>query len=257
MSTQIAAVETTRPDGLIESHLVYSGYQGADVRAYRVRADRDAPQPAVIVVPEFRGIQEEIRDTARRLAEKGYVALVIEPFSREQTAVDPEDFNALLTRMYQLSDPMAVADIKCAADYLRGLDFVNEERIGAIGFCMGGLYARLAGSSDAGLTCAVEYYGSVKYDATTEAKPVSPIDKAKDLACPYLGFFGGKDDFVPVAHVRELEAAFQEHDKDAVIEIYDNAGHAFLNHARESYVEAAATDAWAKTLAFFTQHLRA
>ncbi len=257
MANPVAAVETTRPDGLIESHLVFKGYQDADLRAYRVRPDRGKPQPAIIVVPEFRGIQEEIRETGRRLAEKGYVALVLEPFSREQEETDPEDFDALLQRMFRLSDPMMVEDMKCAAAFLRTEEFVNEERIAAIGFCMGGLYARLAGCSDDSLTCVVEYYGSVKYDGTSEAKPVSPIDVAKDLHCPYLGFFGAKDEFVPVAHVHELEQVFREHDKNAVFEIYENAGHAFLNEARELYVEDAAKDAWAKTLAFFTQHLRA
>lgn len=257
MSSSVAAVETTRPDGLIESHLVFKGYQDGDVRGYRVRPDRATPQPGIIVIPEFRGIQDEIRDVGRRLAEKGYVALVIEPFSREQQETDPEDFNALLQRMFALSDTMVIEDLKCAANYLRGEEFVNKERIGVIGFCMGGLYARFAGCSDPSVTCVVEYYGSIKYDATTEAKPVSPINVAKDLHCPYLGCFGAKDEFIPVEHVRELEQVFREHGKHAVFEIYENAGHAFLNEARELYVEDAAKDAWAKTLAFFTQHLRA
>lgn len=256
MANPVAAVETTRPDGLIESHLVFKGYQDADIRAYRVRPDRDKPQPGIIVIPEFRGIQEEIRDVGRRLAEQGYVALVMEPFSRAQEETDPDDFNALLIRMAQLSDTMMVEDMKCAANYLRNEDCVDEEHIAVIGFCMGGLYARLAGCYDDTVTCVAEYYGSVKYDATSDAKPVSPIDVAKNLHCPYVGFFGAQDDFIPVDQVRELQQVLREHDKNAVFEIYENAGHAFLNHAREGYVEDAAKDAWTKTLAFFTQHLR-
>ena len=257
MAAEIAAVEHTRPDGLIESNLVFKGYQDGDIRAYRVRADRAEPQPAIIMIPEFRGIQPEIKEIAARLAEKGYVVLLVEPFSRDQQPIDIDDSNALLIRMAQLSDTMVVEDLKCAANHLRGQAFVNGDRIGVTGFCMGGLYARLLGCSDDSITCAVEFYGSVKYDATSEAKPVSPIDAAKDLHCPYLGFFGAKDDFIPVDQVRELEQLFSAENKDAVVEIYDKAGHAFMNHARELYVEDVAQDAWTKTLAFFTQHLRA
>jgi len=256
MATTVEAVETKRPDGLIESHLVFKGYQDGDVRAYRVRPDVNVPQPGIVVIPEWRGLLDEIRELGRRLAKAGYVALVIEPFSRNQEPIDLDDMNQLAQRMQALSDVMAVGDVQAAAKYLRSLDFVNGERIGTIGFCMGGLYSRLAACTDESLTCAVEYYGMVKYAGTSEAKPTQPIDMAKDLHCPYVGFFGAKDEFVPLADVREMEQVFRAEDKDAIVEVYDKAGHAFLNEERELYVEAAAKDAWRKTLAFFTQHLR-
>ena len=257
MVATVDAVENTRPDGLIESYLVFKGYQDADIRGYRVRGEGATPRPGIVVIPEFRGITEHIRDIGRRLAAQGYTALVMEPFSRESGETDGDDLPALFARMMQLSDVMAVEDVKAAAVYLRSLPFVNQERIGVVGFCMGGLYARLSGCSDDTLTCVVDYYGAVHYDATSEAKPKSPIDLAPELHCPYLGFFGGKDDFIPVAHAHELEQVFREQDKNAAVEIYPDAGHAFLNDSRDTYVEDAAKDAWVKTLAFFTQHLRA
>jgi carboxymethylenebutenolidase len=231
--------------------------RGGAFRAFRALPRGAGPQPGVIVVHDFRGLADHTQDVASRLARAGYVALAVDLFSRSEVSPDPADLEALFQRMMQLPDDAAVDDLVAAERYLHGLPQVAARGVGAIGFCMGGLYAYLLGCQDEMVRAVVDFYGAIVYETTTPAKPISPIERASNLKCPLLGIFGEQDEMIPMEQVRQLEERLRREEKDFEIQTYPGCGHAFFNDTRESYREEAARDAWEKTLTFFARHLRA
>lgn len=244
-------------DFAIEDAMVDVPVKGGSYKAYRTIPQGGGSQPGVIVIHDFRGLADHTRDIARRLAKAGYVALAVDLFSRSEKLSDPDDMTALFDRMQNLPDRQALSDLMAAEHYLHALAQVGARRVGVIGFCMGGLYAHLAGCDNEMIHAVVDFYGMLRYAQTTPAKPVSPIDLASNLKCPLIGFFGENDELIPLADVREFEARLGKEGKSFEIHVYPGCGHAFFNDTRETYRPEAAQDAWGKTIRFLAQHLRA
>jgi len=211
--------------------------------------------PALVLIPDVRGLYEHYRDVARRFAEQGFVTLALDLYTREGTPELP-DMDAVFAFMAALPDRRVLSDIAAAVAYLRTLPRVSEDAVGITGFCMGGQYALLAACSVPGLSACVSWYGMLRYGAQTEAKPRSPLEAAPDLACPYLGLFGREDTLIPASDVEELREILDTHGKDFAIHTYAGAGHAFFNDSRpEMYRRQAAADAWPRALSFLHRHL--
>ncbi|HSE83726.1 MAG TPA: dienelactone hydrolase family protein, partial [Thermodesulfobacteriota bacterium] len=123
----------------------------------------------------------------------------------------------------------------------------KKDKIGSIGWCMGGGYSLSLAINSPELAGAVIYYGRL----------VTDKDQLKKINAPIIGFFGEEDRGIPVSSVREFEKTMKELGKDVSVYIYPEAGHAFANEERaSSYNASAAKDAWEKTLAFFEKHLK-
>jgi carboxymethylenebutenolidase len=240
----------------INAAMVDVPVKGGAFKAYRTVPEGAGPQPGVIVVHDFRGLSDHTRDITERITKAGYLGLAVDLFSRSEKLADPNDMQALWDRMMNLSDADAVEDLMAAERYLHGIPQVAARRVGVIGFCMGGLYAYLLACSDDMVHAAVDFYGSVIYESTSPAKPISPIERASNLRCPLLGFFGEEDAMIPVEHARQFEERLGREEKEFEIHTYPDCGHAFFNDTRDSYHAPAAEDAWDKTLRFFTKHLR-
>ena len=199
--------------------------------------------PAVIVIHEIWGVVDHIKDVSRRLAGEGYVALAVDLFGGK-TVSSLEDGRKMRE---ELSEDRIMGDLKGAFDYLQSLEYVEPERIGSIGFCMGGGLSLLFACRNSELAAAVVFYG----------RNPSPIDLVKNVQCPILGNYAGADMAIKEADINLLKEAFTKYGKVFDIKVYPGAPHGFFNDTRESYRPDAAKDAWKRTLDFFNAYLKA
>jgi carboxymethylenebutenolidase len=222
----------------IESHLVQFPSDGRSVQGYLARPQNADAAPGLIVVQEWWGLVDHIKDVAERFATEGFCALAPDLYYGQQTE-EPDD-----ARKLAMDRPRAITDLEAAARYLRNQ---GCERVGAIGYCMGGGLVMELATREGVIDAAAPYYG----------RPL-PKDRAHQVRVPMLGIYAELDAGIPVAHVNELSEALRRLDKDAVFHIYPDADHAFFNDTRpSSYHPEASADAWQKTLAFFRRTLGA
>ena len=202
------------------------------------------PFPAVIVIQEWWGLDNWVKDQARALAREGYVALAVDLYRGKVTS-NPDEAHQL---MNGLAPDRALRDLKAAFTYLQGRADVKKDRIGSIGWCMGGRYSLALATEEPRLAAAVAYYG---------APPTDPAAIAR-IKAPVLGSFGGDDKGPSPEQVKAFEAAMKAAGKAVDVKIYEGAPHAFANDNNPwtGYREAAAKDAWARILAFFAKHLK-
>jgi carboxymethylenebutenolidase len=231
-------------DAVEASEVVYATLDGTKVAGYLARpAGSDAPAPGVIVIHEWWGLNDNIRSMARLLAAEGYAALAVDLYEGD-VASDAGEARRLMGRSLDRTEA-GQQNLSQALRYLQKTAGVT--RIGTIGWCFGGgwsLGAALANPDDVDAT--VIYYGRL----VTDPKQLAA------LRAPILGLFGAEDRGIPVASVREFEAALASLGKPAEIHVYEGANHAFANPSGTRYDEKAAEDAWAKTLLFFSEQLQ-
>lgn len=223
--------------------MIEFGKNGDQVPAYMARPDDDAQHPGVIVIQEWWGLNEHIKDVTRRMAHEGYVAISPDLY-RGEVAEEPDDAYKLMME-HEMDD--ALADITAGVKYLLGLDYVVPKSIGVMGFCMGGSLSARMSMTDEGVGACVVFYGGFG----DQAESTVP-----EIRVPFLGIFGEADTGIPVESVKKLERLLEEHGKTHDINIYPDAPHAFFNDGYESYREDHANDAWAKTLAWFETYLK-
>ena len=198
--------------------------------------------PAVLVIQEWWGLVDHIRDVCDRFAREGFVALAPDLYRGERTT-DPDVAGRL---MMGLEIPRAARDLDAAATTLLGEEATTGARVGAVGFCMGGQLALFAATRNRRIGAVVDFYGI----HPNVALDLSGLDAA------VLGIFAERDEFVPPDAARKLEADLRAAGKRARFEIYPGVGHAFANDARpDAYDARAAARAWAETLAFLRAEL--
>ena len=201
------------------------------------------PFPALVVIQEWWGVNDQIKDVTRQIAGQGYVALAVDLY-RGKVTQDPGEASNLSRTLPQ---DRALRDMQGAISFLKSRPNVRGDRVCSIGWCMGGSYSLLLALNSPELAACVVYYGTV----------VTESEQLKRISCPVLGIFGEEDSVVPVANVKAFEKAMKELNKDIAVHIYPGAAHAFANPTRtDVYLREAAEDAWAKTLAFWQRYLR-
>ncbi len=199
--------------------------------------------PAIIVIQEWWGLNDWIRQQADHFAKEGYVALAPDLY-RGKSTTDPAEAHELMRGMPQ---DRAMADLKGAFRYLTGRKDVDASRIGVIGWCMGGGYALQFAIAEPRLAAAVINYGHLVTDPVTIARIRTPI----------LGNFGAEDRGIPATDVRAFDASLKKAGKSSDIKIYPSAGHAFMNSSNKGgFVKAAADDALSRIDAFLARTLK-
>jgi carboxymethylenebutenolidase len=200
------------------------------------------PLPGIIAIPEWWGLNDNIKAMARRLAGEGYTVLAVDLFNGK-VADKPEEAKKLVGEV--MANPgAAMAVLKAADEYLTRQ---GAPKVGVVGWCFGGAWALQAALElPQGIDAAVVYYG----------QPEKDRGRLERLRAPLLGLFGADDPSIPPAAVREMEATLKQLGKSVEIHIYEGAGHAFANASGTGYRPAAADDAWKRTVAFFRQHLQ-
>jgi carboxymethylenebutenolidase len=248
------------PDLLEARDLRYVGHNGDGISGYlAVRADAETEReivPGVIVVHEVFGLNEHIRDVARRFGALGYHALAPDLYSREGAPPDG-DIDAALATMQAMPDARVVGDLVGAAALLREQPGANGS-VGCVGFCSGGRQTLLAACSSSALDAAVDCWGGrVTATETTPERPVAVIDLAGRLACPLL-LVGGAEDANPSPDdLRRIRTAAAASGQDVELEIYPDAGHAFFADHRPNYRAAAAHALWPRMTGFLAERLHA
>ena len=239
-----AATSLTTEEGLVTGMVDYAGPDGETLTGYLARPQGDKPGPAVVVLQEWWGLNEHIKDVARRFAKEGYVALAPDLY-KGQVATEPDEARKLVMA---LDMPAAVGEIGSAIDFLLAEEYVSGDQAGVVGFCMGGALALRTALADAGagqVGAAVPFYG----------QPLTP-EEAATLKAPVLGLYGAEDQGIPAANVKAMQEALTAAGVENDFQIYAGAPHAFFNDTRESYRPEAAADAWQRTLAWFKQYLQ-
>ncbi|HEV8241874.1 MAG TPA: dienelactone hydrolase family protein [Thermoanaerobaculia bacterium] len=199
--------------------------------------------PALILVHEWWGLNDNVRDFARQFASHGYAALAVDLYGGK-VATDPQGAQALMKEV--MGNPAAAEDnLKQAVAFLR--DKEGAGKLGVVGWCFGGGWALQTGLlAPDRVDAVVMYYGFPETDKTKLAK----------LKAPLLGLFGAEDKSIKPEMVQQFEASLKELGKSADIHSFPAAGHAFANASGGNYVKAAADEAWKLTLDFFAKHLR-
>lgn len=201
------------------------------------------PFPAVIVIHEWWGLNDWVKEQASKLADQGYAALAIDLY-RGQVA-EKSDMAHELSR--GVPQDRALRDLHAAFEFLQAQPNVKKNRIASIGWCWGGEYALDVALQEPTLAATVINYGSLATDPASIQKIHAAI----------LGNFGGKDKGITPEDVGKFEAALKQAGKRADIKIYPNAGHAFENPGNKGgYRAADAADAWQRTVKFLNDTLK-
>ena len=201
--------------------------------------------PAIVMIHENRGLNDNIKSTADILAKQGYVVLAVDLFQGQVTS-DPNRARELSSDVRN-NPGVAIENMKSAVAYLSSLQNVNASRIASIGWCFGGGQSlQLAlNSEDHPLAATIIYYGQVVNDTGELSK----------IRWPVLGIFGDKDQAISIDSVRAFEKALNETGVTNQIHIYPGVGHAFANPSNENYAPQETADAWMKTLAFLDRYV--
>lgn len=230
---------------LVDRMVAYPS-EGVTVKAFLTGPKPKGRYPAVIVVQEWWGLNDHMKDVARRYAREGYAAIVPDLYSRlgHKVTTNPDEAGNLMNALQQ---PDGLKDLNATVAYLKTIDGVDGGRIGVTGFCMGGSYALMLPCVNREVKAAVPFYGQVP-------NPDSPL---KDLACPVLYIYGEDDGWITKADVQRLREALKKYNKPGEVKTYPGAPHAFFNDTRKDvYRPAEAEDAWKRAVAFFAQHLK-
>ncbi len=216
----------------------------------------------MIVIHEAHGLNEHIRDVTDRIANLGYVALGVDLYTREGGPPPMDDLQAVLKRLFSISDATVLGDLEGAAEYLRAREDVTG-KVGCIGFCMGGRYTLLFAVASDRLDAAVDCWGGFIDRATPEsaAHAGAPDAAARARGQAQLPAARGgrrrRPEPLPElgAELRERAAAAAS-GQEVKVDVYEDAGHAFFADYRPNYRPAAAAKLWSEIVPFLQRHLQ-
>ena len=199
--------------------------------------------PGVVVIQEWWGLEDHIKDVVNRFAQQGFVALAPDLYHGQVTA-EPDEARKLAMELVR---DQAMKEMEGAIDYLLSRDDVQPKRAGVIGFCMGGGLALALACRSSKVGAVADFYGGGRDD----------LDMVKGLSGPLFGAFGEADSGIPLERIDALRSSLAAHGKEFEVIVYPGAPHAFFNDTRPSYRAEAASDAWQRSLELFRRALYA
>ncbi|MEJ2292176.1 MAG: dienelactone hydrolase family protein [Deinococcales bacterium] len=215
---------------------------GTTLRAHLARPAGDGPYPAIVVIHEIVGLNDNIRDIAERFAAEGYVALAVDLFAGRSRALCMARFMSGL--LWNSLQHQGIRDLRRTLDWLAARPEVAGDRVGAIGFCMGGSFAIAWAAGDDRLKAVAPFYAQ-------NPRPFTAVERL----CPVVGSYPERD--FTAAAGRRLDQALDVAEVPHDIEVYPGAKHSFFNDQNpRSHDAAASEDAWRRTLAYFERYLR-
>ncbi len=208
--------------------------------AYYARPEGLGLFPGIVVIHEAEGLNEHIRDVTRRFARAGYATLALDLFGERNRAVCMVRFMA--RQLVRPLDNASIHELQGGLAWLGQRTEVDAERLGAVGFCMGGSFVIAWACVDPRLKVIAPFYG-------TNPRPLAAVRRL----CPVVGSYPGKD--FTAGSGRKLDAALNEAQIAHDVKIYPGARHAFFNDQGAAFDPAASADAWQRVLRFFAERL--
>ncbi len=252
---------TTRVEAQV-IHTDMTGIEGGEVKipvgdtdlpGYFAKPVGAGPFPIVLVNEEIFGVHDYIKDTCRRFAKAGYVAIAPEIYARLGDLSKMTDVGQIISQVVSKApDARMMQDLDGAVAYAAAHGGAAT-RLGVTGFCRGGRNTWLYAAHNPNLKAAVAWYGPVG-GAPSEIQPKTATDVAGDLKCPLLGLYGGKDGGIKVEDVQAAAAKAKAAGKSVEIVVYPEAPHGFHADYRPSYRAEDAADGMKRLFAFFKQH---
>jgi carboxymethylenebutenolidase len=211
-----------------------------DLEGYLAHPEGEGPFPGVVVIHEAFGLNENIKEITRRFADEGYIALAVDLFTGRNRTVCMFRFMSGL--LFNSLNHGAIHDLKAALTYLTQQTGVDEAKLGAIGFCMGGSFSIAWACTDNRLKAIAPYYA-------VTPRPLEAVARM----CPVVGSFPDKD--FTTEQGQKLDVQLEHYNIPHDIKVYPGAKHSFFNDQGSHYNAAAAQDSWQRVLSFFQEHI--
>ena len=244
MDVETRSINIKTPDGSMPAHVARP--KGASGKL-----------PAVIVVQEAFGLNENIKEIAGRIAAEGHQAVAPNFYHREGgKAVGYGELQEAIGLMGRWTDAQIVTDVRATVAALESDPGVRADRIGITGFCMGGRVSYLAACEIPAIRAAVPFYGGGIAGQQFTPGATAPVALTAKIRAAIQLHFGENDAYIPLSAVEEIRQALQREKKDFEIHVYKGAGHGFFCNGRADYNEEAAKLAWERMKGFLKKHLQ-
>lgn len=208
------------------------------------------PHPAMVVIAGAGGVDAGVTEITRRLAAAGYYAVAPDMFHR----MDPREWDGETTRAPKLTDTWIIEDVNAALAHIQSQSTVRTDRIGIMGFCMGGRVSLMMAAVNPAFKASVPFYPGNSLAPRPDGP--SAFDRLKDVSCPILGFFGAEDQNPSPEDMQKLDEELTRLGKPHQFHSMPGAAHNFMGFNNpQTYRVSAATTAWPLALAFLQEHL--
>ena len=225
-----------------------------DLLGYYVRPQGGGPFPAVMVFMEAFGLNPNIKNVCDRLSQAGYAALA--PDFYHGDTYEYTDIQNAIAKLKTMNDDTVMAEVGKGLEFLAGRKEVAANKVGVIGFCMGGRVAFLANAVHADkFKGAVAFYGSAIANPKDKIGRKPLLDRVGTMQSPIMLIYGADDDLITAEEHQRIAGALSQAKKRYILTVFPNAGHGFLSDRRDSYAAAPAQEAWEMTLNFFKHNL--
>lgn len=239
----------------LERHVVDNG----SAQPFTLQVSRPASigaTHAVLLLPAIAGVDDYIAQRAAQLSDRGFLVAVLDYYGDTGVKPDLSTAERIGLAVAALDDREVLSNVQRAIKWLADRD-IGSERVGVLGFCIGGTYAILAAADTHPPACAIAYYGQLHNPRPTERKPTDALNAAARLNAPLLGHFGDMDRLISAQDIADFSANARASGRNVEIHTYPGAPHAFDEWFRPAvFRPVAATEAWRKTLIFLDWHLK-
>ena len=220
-----------------------------DMGLYLSLPEGPGPFPAVVVIQHQWGVDDFTQEMTHRLASAGYMGIAPVLYHRDP----PDCTDDAPTRRARLRDDNLIKDVASTVDFLKTHPHVDAERIGIIGFCMGGRVVYLMAAAIPEIKVACSYYGGNVMASWGDGP--TPFDRTGEISCPVIGHFGDLDKNPSPEDMRKIDAEMTRLGKLHEFHSYPDADHGFMNYLGPRYNVDAEKGSWPRTLTFFERHL--
>lgn len=227
---------------VLTEQVAYYTKDGKLVYGFMARPATAGQFPGLVMIHEWWGLNENMKDLAKQYAGQGYVALAVDLYEG-QAAATAAEAQTLATAVRNNTDG-AMLNLGAAVNYMKSRPYVAAARIASVGWCFGGGWAYEMAKNNMGVKATVMYYGRF-----------SPADDLSMMKSHIIGHFGANDISIKVDDVKQFQATLGKLSNEHEIYIYPNAGHGFANTVNAGYDEQSAQEAWERTLAFLKKEL--
>src|SRR5262245_17047030 len=233
---------------------VHINVENKTMGGYLARPADSTPRPGIVVFMEIFGINSHIRDVTERIAREGYVALAPDFFHRTGAGVeygyDQQGMEAGIKLYTQLKADEVVADARSALSFLKRQNFVKGDKLGAMGFCIGGHVTYLT-ACETEIQAAASFYGGGIAKEQGLGGAASTISRTNKIQGKILCLFGEKDPLIPTSEIDAIRAELKKHNIRHEVVVYPNADHGFFCDQRGTYEKNAAEDSWTRVKKLF------